>query len=335
MDCAEEAGRPTAVGSTTGAAPVIGRESETAQIDRFLDGLGDGSRTLLVEGEVGIGKTVMLHRAAERAGARGLRLLTARPLEAELPLEFAALADLLEPVPRSLVAGLPGPQRQAIDVAVLRREISPVTVDPRTIATAVLTVVRALAADGPVVLIVDDVPWLDLASARTLSFVLRRAGPAPVGLVAAARTEWLTRRPRTVVDDLDPDRVEHIRLGAMSPGAVRELLRTRSNLTADRTALLRLHRTSGGNPLLAMQLAAHPPPAGDVIAGDVLPAALHGLVDARLRALSAGERDAQAGGARAHSWWPHLRALQRCLSRAAGYTSDARRMARAAQRPSW
>ena len=288
-------------------------------------------------------------------------MLTAGPLEAELPLEFAALADLLEPVPRPLVEGLPGPQRQAIDVAVLRREASPVTIDPRTIATAVLTVVRALAADGPVVLIVDDVPWLDLASARTLSFVLRRVGPAPVGLVAAARTEWLARRPRTVVDDLDPDRVEHVRLGAMSPGAVRELLRTRSSLTADRTELLRLHRTSGGNPLLAMQLAAHPPPAGDVIAGDVLPAALHALVDARLRALSAGERDvllvcalcrtptpalvraagagqrpdrgAQGGGA--HSGRAHLRALQGCLSRAAGYTSDARRMARAAQRPSW
>jgi DNA-binding CsgD family transcriptional regulator len=142
-----------------------------------------------------------------------------------------------------------------------------------------------------VVLAVDDVPWLDAASARVVSFVMRRAGPAPVGLLASARTEWLAGRPKTAVDNLGPDRVEHLRVAPMSVGALGELLKTRLGLEVSRTTLLRLHRSSGGNPLFATHLAAQGPreprPEGPV----PLPDALHGLVSERLAGLSAGERD--------------------------------------------
>jgi DNA-binding CsgD family transcriptional regulator len=272
-------------------ASLIGRDGETAQIERFLDALSEGSRTLLVEGEIGVGKTVLMQRAGEMVRARGYTLLVATPVEVELPLEFAALADLLEAVPRALVDALPGPQRQAVDVAVLRRELSLRPVDPRTIATAVLTVVRQMAAERPVVLLVDDTPWLDAASARVVSFVMRRAGSAPAGLIAAARTEWLADRPRTAVDVLDPDRVEVVRLGAMSVGALRELLQARLGLDVSRARMLQLHRTSGGNPLFAMHLAAQAPRGPSPDAPTSTPDELYGLVSERLAALSASERD--------------------------------------------
>lgn len=120
----------------TSGANVVGRDAEVEQVGRFIDGLEFGSRTLLIEGEIGIGKTTLIQRAGEMVGERGHTLLTAMPVESELPLEFAALADLLEAVPESLIAQLPGPQQQAVEVSVRRRRNSVVPVDARTIATA-------------------------------------------------------------------------------------------------------------------------------------------------------------------------------------------------------
>jgi DNA-binding CsgD family transcriptional regulator len=232
-----------------------------------------------------------MKRAGEMGRSREFTLLLAAPVENELPLEFAALADLLEAVPGALVDGLPGPQRRAVEVAVLRREVSPLSIDPRTIATAVLAIVRNMAADRPVVLLVDDIPWLDAASARVVSFVMRRAGAAPVGLIAASRTEWLVDQPSSAIDSIDPDRVEHLQLQAMSLGALREMFKSRLGLDQSRTSLLRLHRTSGGNPLFAMQLAAQAPGGPSPHVPISIPDAMYGLVSERLASLSVGEQD--------------------------------------------
>jgi predicted ATPase len=237
----------------TGTVAPIGRKSEIAKIEGFLDHLPDGSRTVLLEGEVGIGKTTLIDWGRDAAQGRGLSVLAARPVEAEFPLEFAGLADLLEGVPGVLIDTLPAPQRQAVRVAVLRDELPESPLDPRTIATAVLTMIRALATTAPVVLLVDDLPWLDVPSAKVLSFVLRRAGAAPVGLLGAVRTDWSGERPPILaLDHVDPDRIETVCVGPISADAMRALMAARTGIAPGPSQLLPLHRASGGNPLFAI-----------------------------------------------------------------------------------
>jgi len=98
----------------------LGRDAETARISKFLDELPLGPRVLLIEGESGIGKTTLLKQARDAAVKLGITVLSAYPVESEVPLEFAGLTDLLETVPEAIVDGLPGPQRQAVRQAVLR-----------------------------------------------------------------------------------------------------------------------------------------------------------------------------------------------------------------------
>ena len=177
-------------GVMTGLAMApVGRDAETARVSRFLGEIRRGSRVLLIEGEAGIGKTTVLNEARNMAARLGITVLSAYPVESEMPLEFAGLADLLEGV-LSVVDALPGPQRQAIRQAVLLVEPRQGPTDPRTVAKAVLTLLRKLAGKQPVLVIVDDLRWLDAPSSGALSYALRRLRLEPVGLLAAVRTDW-------------------------------------------------------------------------------------------------------------------------------------------------
>jgi hypothetical protein len=96
----------------------VGREFEAAEIEGFMDGLAAGSRTLLLEGEVGIGNTTLVDWGREAALGRGFIVLSASPVEAEFPLECAGLADLLDGVAPAALDALPVPQLHAIRAAV-------------------------------------------------------------------------------------------------------------------------------------------------------------------------------------------------------------------------
>ncbi|MGH9186240.1 MAG: ATP-binding protein, partial [Acidimicrobiales bacterium] len=143
------------------APGIVGREAELGAIDQFLGAAAAASRVLLIEGEVGIGKTTLLAEARARATGSGYTVLGARPIESEIPLDFAALADLLEPVAVSVLHGIPAPQRRALAVALLREEPGEHPPDPRTIATGTLAILRRLADTAPVIVFVDDLPWVE------------------------------------------------------------------------------------------------------------------------------------------------------------------------------
>ena len=249
----------------------IGRDAEAARIGGFLDEVPRGPRVLLIEGEAGSGKTTLLKEGHDTAIQLGITVLSAYPVESEMPLEFAGLADLLQTVPAVLVDGLPDPQRQAVRQVVLRTESGQRPADPRTMATAVLTLLRNLSKMHPVVIVVDDLAWLDTTSARALSFALRRLRLEPVGLLAAVRTDWSGTLPPLAADGVPAERVDRLRLGPLSLGAIRELLATRTTLSPGRSLLLRLHEASGGNPLFALELAAR--------AHAWIPPALHDTLD--------------------------------------------------------
>jgi len=271
----------------------VGRDAEAAKISRFLGELPCGPRVLLVEGEAGIGKTTLLKEAHNTAVRLEYMVLSASPAEHEAPLDFAGLADLLEWVPAALVDGLPMPQRHAVREAVLRAKPAPRSTDPRTTAAAVLTLLRSLAKKHPVLVVIDDLQWLDTGSACVLSFALRRLRLEPVRLLAAVRTDWSGNMPLLATDSVPAGQVDHLRLRPLSLGAIRELLATRTTPSPGRSLLLRLHETSGGNPLLALELAARthgdlPPGLPDT--SDVSDS-LRRLVLGRAAVLPPGPRD--------------------------------------------
>ena len=287
------AARIGAAGRSAVNAPV-GRGAEARTIETFLDGVDSGCRVQLLEGEVGIGKTTLLRCAAEEARRRGFVVLMASPVPDEHPLEFAALADLLEGVHPAAIDGLPVPQQQALRVAVWREELPGSPVDPRTIAAAFLTVARTLAGAARVLLVVDDIAWLDLPTASVVSFALRRARAIPLGVLGSVRTGWDEDRPAVpALEHCDGVRIDRVAVGPLTLGGTRRLLESRLGLAPDRTTLIRLHEASGGNPMFALELASTSAFAGSRSGPETLavPQSLRRLVTGRIGALSARCRD--------------------------------------------
>ena len=232
---------------------IIGRDHELEQLEALVRDLGSGPSVLLLEGEAGIGKTTVWEAGLDAVGAGGARVLAARAAQAEMPLAFTSVADLLSEALDELLPRLPEPQRDALSVALLRATPAGRPPDARAVATAFLGSLRALAEERPVVVAVDDVQWLDPPSAATLAFALRRLGDEPVGFLLTLRT------PAAPPLGLDrpPARVTLARreLGPLSLAALQHLLRTRLGETLPRPALRRLHETAHGNPFLALELA--------------------------------------------------------------------------------
>ena len=102
------------------AGRLAGRTHEVGLLHRFLDDLPLGPRALILEGEVGIGKTSLLDQLAATARERSWHVLAASPVASELPWEFAALADLFGRLPPDLVERLPPAQQRALGVVVFR-----------------------------------------------------------------------------------------------------------------------------------------------------------------------------------------------------------------------
>ena len=271
----------------------VGREAEMARIGSFLDGLSRGTQMLLLEGDAGIGKTVLCEYGRNAAIQRGHHVLSARPTETEMPLAYVGLADLLEAVPQALIDDLPLPQRHAVRHAVLQEEPSEEPVDPRTTSTAVRALLRNLAGTGPVVMAVDDLQWLDPPSARILSFVLRRTQHEPLGLLATARTSWPGYRLPPTIDGASPDRLDRVLVGPLSLGAIREILGIRLAMSPSRSLLVQLHELSCGNPLIALQLAgrAHSGVPPELFGSQDAPESLRRLVLNQIVALPPRARD--------------------------------------------
>jgi DNA-binding CsgD family transcriptional regulator len=271
----------------------IGREAEMARIRSFLDGLSRDPRMLLLEGDAGIGKTVLLEYGRNAATQRGHHVLSARPAETEMPLAYVGLADLLEAVPQALIEDLPLPQRHAVRYAVLQEEPSQDPVDPRTTSMAVRALLRSLAGTSPVVIAVDDLQWLDPPSARILSFVLRRTQHEPLGFLATARTSWPGHQLPPIVDGAPPDKLDRVLVGPLSLGAIREILGVHLAMSPGRSLLVRLHELSGGNPLFALELGGrvHSGVPPELFGLQDAPESLRRLMLARMAALPPRARD--------------------------------------------
>ena len=246
---------------------LFGREQEHGAVVRLLDEAEQLPGAAVLWGEAGIGKTTLWLAAIEAASARGFRVLSARPSEAETRFSFAGLADLLGPSAGEVVSELPPVQRRALESALLLGE-SELPADERVVSAAFLGSVRLLAAAGPLCVAVDDVQWLDGASLAALRFALSRLDDEPLAALIAVRgsePEWLRRA-------VPEERRRTIQVGGLSVGAIHELLRVRLDATFARPTLLRIWETSRGNPFFALELAAALQRRGGMLApGEQLP----------------------------------------------------------------
>jgi hypothetical protein len=168
---------------------LVGRGNERAQLDDLIARVRGGeSAALVIHGEPGIGKTVLLEYAA--VAAANFKVLRARPLEAESELAFAGLSDLLRPVLR-LLGRLPGPQAAALSGALALGP--PVPGDRFAVAAATLSLLAAAAEESPLLAVVDDAHWLDGPSREALLFAGRRLGSEGVLLLLGTRDRgWVS-----------------------------------------------------------------------------------------------------------------------------------------------
>ncbi|GAA4946420.1 hypothetical protein GCM10023238_10920 [Streptomyces heliomycini] len=261
---------------------VIGREELYSEAREQLARGG----SVLLHGPAGIGKSTVLRAlAAENAGATGT-VLRCSATESESHLPFLALADLFGLVLDRVSARLPAAQRTALESALTGRGESTLQRDGLALRLAVLSTLRALAAEGPVLVVADDLQWLDSASAELLGFAARRLGDSPVRMLCAVRTdgEEYDRQLRAC----PPDTLA-VRLGPFSRTQVSALLDHRGYTGLSRSTTRDIHRTSGGNPLFALELGralaespARPRPGEPL----PVPTSLRALVLSRLEMLS-------------------------------------------------
>src|SRR6266568_5150402 len=171
-------------------APVIGRDAGLARLRALVDPVPLSSQVLLVTGEAGMGKTVLLADTAGRARRAGLRVLPVTGRESESRLAFAGLHQLLRPV-LPAVAGLPARQGRALSGALgLSADPGapdPGAPDPLLTGVAVLTLLSDLSEHSPVLVVADDAHWLDRSSLDALAFAGSRLDAEPVVLLVGAR----------------------------------------------------------------------------------------------------------------------------------------------------
>ncbi|OFE15206.1 hypothetical protein BA895_22685 [Humibacillus sp. DSM 29435] len=220
---------------------MFGRERERAQVESLLDHVLSGrSRSLVVTGETGLGKTTLLRYAEERA--QRFRVVRITGIESEMEYPLAGLGALWSQLDTGAI-DLPGPQAAAVEVA-LGHAHGPVP-DQFLVALALLTALSQASQKQPILCVVDDVQWLDRGSRQALGFTSRRLHAESVAMVYAVR------RPHRVPE---LDGLDELTLGPLPDAVGAELLRRRAGLL-DEAMIRRILLESRGNPLVLEEVS--------------------------------------------------------------------------------
>ncbi|MFD6443534.1 AAA family ATPase [Promicromonospora sp. NPDC060204] len=223
---------------------------------------GSAGTVQLLVGDVGIGRTTLLDALARHAESRGSVVLRAQGSESERTLTFSALHQLLRPV-TDRIDVLPARQRSALRSAI-GTGTGVASPDVMVTGNAVLDLLSDLAAQRPVVLLLDDADRCDQVSLDTLAFAARRLGGEAVTVLLATETGHAVRgakrdMPVTVLEPLDGTEASRLLEGLSA--------RPTARLGAD------ILEQAAGNPLALTELskAAALDPAGHQTSAGPLP----------------------------------------------------------------
>ena len=265
---------------------LIGRDDELARLRGLVDPPPAEGRVLILLGDVGMGKTALLADAAGQARRAGLRVLSVTGVESEQDLAFAGLHQLLRPV-LGRVEDLPDRQAKAL-LGALALSADPVPPDALLTGIAVLTLFSDLSEEGPLLVMADDIQWLDRGSLGTLAFVARRLEAEPVVLLLAARgtvppAGFERDLPELTLEPLSTKDAARLLDAQPQPprGRAREQVLTQA--AGNPMALIELSRVIAADPSAGRRWAAEPLPPTERLAA---------IIAAEFDALPAPARDA-------------------------------------------
>ncbi len=251
----EPVARPVSEPLSRPLPTLVARAMERSALEDFVQEAQDGraNNVVLLSGEPGIGKSRLLHELAALAGAKSGQILAGRAFEAEALRPFGIWIDLLRGLP---LAELDADLRQHL--APLFPELGDTTRDTESKARlfdGVARLLRDLSAHAPLILVVDDLHWLDEASSGLLHYVARVSAGSRIGIACAARDGELDDNPgalRFVRALRREARLRHLSLKPLDEADTRTLVESAVGGKVDAE---RVFRDSAGNPLFVLELA--------------------------------------------------------------------------------
>ena len=223
---------------------LINRDEEKRALDLLVSAASEGhSGSLVLRGEPGIGKTMLLDYAVNRAS--GMQVARVTAVESEMELGFAAVHQLLIPFLPAL-SHLPAPQREALSSALGLADVA--VPDRFMVGLAILTLLAGVASERPLLVVIDDAQWLDQVSAEVLAFVARRVYADSIAFLFAVREPGERRMPL--------EGMTEVRVSGLPDGAARDLLASVAEGPLDNAVGARIVAETRGNPLALIELSA-------------------------------------------------------------------------------
>jgi len=265
---------------------LVGRAGLVERANKQLETSG----SVLLYGPTGIGKSALARTLVAERVRQGCRILSAAPSNAEAGLPYVTLLDLLSHQLDFAWQVLPDHLRQPLEVALLKASAPDTVRDELAVRLAVLHVLRRLATTGPVLIVVDDIQWVDPSSLEVLTFCARRLTEG-VHLLA---TEQVADGDLPVMADACPEPVLQLEVPPLTEPDVLSLLRQRLSSPLPVRTARRIFTASAGNPFMALELGRavlrHPK---SVSPNDPLPVSsrLKTLLGERLATLSTGTHE--------------------------------------------
>lgn len=224
------------------ADDVVGREEEVGLLASFVDEATTSGGLLLVSGDPGIGKSVLLDVAAKGATRAGALVLRSDGVEFLGGVSFSNLSSVLAPL-HGEIGGLDPVHRHALTVALGISDGA--AADHVIVYNAALALLRKAASARPLLIVVDDLQWVDRASAAAFAFITRRLAGSPVAFLAASRAGADMVFNRTGLPELE--------LRPLDRAVSARLVRGRFPELSPRTMQCVLDQAQG-NPLALLEL---------------------------------------------------------------------------------